>query len=84
MRLGTDRAPDLGIVIPAFNEEENLPVLASELAATLDPSGVEYELLLVDDGSRDQTPSVIRDLAARDSRVRGLVLTRNFGHQAAI
>ena len=76
--------PDLGIVVPAFNEEENVPTLAAEVAATLDGAGVSFELLFVDDGSVDGTRERLRDVAAHDPRVRGLILTRNFGHQAAI
>jgi dolichol-phosphate mannosyltransferase len=81
---GARREPDLGIVVPAYNEEENVSVLYHELAATLDAVGCVFELLIVDDGSTDRTASVIRGLSAADPRVRGLVLTRNFGHQAAI
>lgn len=76
--------PDLCIVVPAFNEEANLPVLHAELAATLDRKGISFRLIVVDDGSRDGTPQVIRRLAAADRRVEGLRLSRNFGHQEAI
>src|SRR4051812_33268188 len=76
--------PDIGIVVPAYNESENLPILLAELASAFEVSGYSFELLIVDDGSTDGTRSVIRDLANADSRVRGIILTRNFGHQAAI
>ena len=76
--------PDLGIVVPAYNEAENLPILFRELADAMGTGGSVFELLVVDDGSSDRTAEVIRDLARADTRVRGLVLTRNFGHQAAI
>lgn len=81
---GARREPDLGIVVPAYNEEENIPVLVRELADTLGAAGCTFELLIVDDGSTDRTAHVIRELSRVDARVRGLVLTRNFGHQAAI
>jgi len=77
-------SPQLCVVVPAFNEEENLPVLHRELAQVLDGRGIGFELLVVDDGSRDDTAGVIRRLAADDPRVRGLRLSRNFGHQEAI
>ena len=76
--------PDLSIVVPAFNEEENLPVLHRELAQALDARGLSFQLLIVDDGSRDHTPEILRQLARQDSRVVGLKLSRNFGHQDAI
>ena len=76
--------PELGIVVAAFNEEENVPVLVREIAKTLDAVNCSFEVLIVDDGSTDQTASIIRGLASSDPRIRGLVLTRNFGHQAAI
>ncbi|HKC90597.1 MAG TPA: glycosyltransferase family 2 protein [Candidatus Limnocylindria bacterium] len=76
--------PDLCIVIPACNEQENLPVLAAEVRDVLQSAGISFELLMVDDGSRDRTAAVIRELAATHSFVRGLILSRNFGHQAAV
>jgi glycosyltransferase involved in cell wall biosynthesis len=76
--------PQLGIVVPAHNEEENLEVLVSEIREVFDAAACSFELLIVDDGSTDRTTEIIRDLARRDPRIRGLVLTRNFGHQAAI
>ncbi|HEY8174636.1 MAG TPA: glycosyltransferase family 2 protein [Gemmatimonadaceae bacterium] len=76
--------PELCIVVPAFNEQENLPVLYRELAQALDARGVSFQLLVVDDGSRDRTPEILRQLARQDARVIGLRLSRNFGHQEAI
>lgn len=76
--------PDLCIVVPAFNEAENLPVLHRELSQALDAERIRFELLVVDDGSRDDTMDVLRRLAASDERVRALRLSRNFGHQEAI
>lgn len=76
--------PDIGIVVPVHNEEQNVATLSSELTNVLDAAGYTFELLFVDDGSTDQTASMIRQLAHNDRRIRGLILTRNFGHQAAI
>src|SRR5438477_12055053 len=76
--------PELCIVVPAFNEEQNLPVLHRELAQALDARGISFQLLVVDDGSRDRTPAILRELAQQDARVAGLRLSRNFGHQEGI
>jgi dolichol-phosphate mannosyltransferase len=76
--------PELGIVVPAYNEAENLPVLFREVADAMNAAGCAFEMLIVDDGSSDETADAIRRLAETDSRISGLVLTRNFGHQAAI
>lgn len=84
MNFDNSAVPELCIVVPAFNEEENLPVLHRELAQALDGRAVSFQLLVVDDGSRDRTPEILRQLARQDSRVIGLRLSRNFGHQEAI
>ena len=76
--------PDLGIVVPAHNEYDNVPAMYEALARVLDPAGIRFELLFVDDGSRDGTAEAIRRLAAGTARVRALILSRNFGHQAAV
>ena len=72
----------ISLVAPAYNEAGNLARLAGEIASAL--SGEAYELIVVDDGSADGTWKEIQALAAADARVRGVRLTRNFGHQPAI
>lgn len=72
------------IVCPAYQEEEVLPLFHDALVAALKPLSGEFEILYVDDGSRDGTLDAIRRLAAADSRIRYLSLSRNFGHQAAL
>jgi polyisoprenyl-phosphate glycosyltransferase len=72
----------LSVVAPVFDEEETLPEFHRRLAAALE--GCKYEIVLVDDGSTDRTPELLRELAAEDPRVRVIVLSRNFGHQAAL
>jgi dolichol-phosphate mannosyltransferase len=76
--------PDLCIVVPAYNEEANLPLLLDELNAVLHAEGIKFDVLFVDDGSRDRTAHVIRELVSIHKNVRALMLSRNFGHQAAI
>ena len=76
--------PRLSVVIPAFNEAESLPELHKELVAALGQLGMTWEVLYVDDGSRDGTDRVIESLCAGDPRTRGVLLSRNFGKSAAL
>jgi dolichol-phosphate mannosyltransferase len=74
----------ISIVVPLFDEEENLPELYRRVAAAATHWGEAWELLCVDDGSRDRTYEVLRQLHERDRRVRAISLSRNFGHQIAV
>ncbi|SDJ81446.1 dolichol-phosphate mannosyltransferase [Catalinimonas alkaloidigena] len=75
---------DLSIVIPLLNEAENLPVIHRRLTEVLQPTGLRYEIVFVDDGSTDASFQEIRTLAQHDKAVRGVSLSRNFGHQVAL
>ncbi len=75
---------DVSVVVPVFEEAESLPILHEEIGRALAPLGREYEIIFVDDGSRDDSWAVIRDLAARDAHVRGIRFRRNFGKAAAL
>jgi glycosyltransferase involved in cell wall biosynthesis len=79
-----DAGPVLSIVIPVFNEAENIDTLHSRLTSVLQDMRLEYEIVYVDDGSQDQSPALLNRLADRDSRVVVVELARNFGHQVAI
>jgi len=72
-------APRLSVVVPAMNEEGNIPVLHRAIADVLEPTGITFELILVDDGSIDGTWQAIEALSACDRRVIGLRHRRNFG-----
>jgi dolichol-phosphate mannosyltransferase len=74
---------DLSVVIPVYNEEENLPVLWPELRSVLDTLGMSYEVILVDDGSRDRSAEIIRGFHEQDPRVRLVRLKQNAGETAA-
>jgi glycosyltransferase involved in cell wall biosynthesis len=77
-------APRLSVVVPAYNEAESLPELHRELVAALGALRMAWEILYVDDGSRDGTDRVIESLHRADPRVRGVLLARNFGKSAAL
>jgi dolichol-phosphate mannosyltransferase len=77
-------APTVSVVVPLFNEEENVAELHRRLGPVLQSLELPYEILLVDDGSRDQTPALIDSLIRKDGNVAGLHFSRNFGHQAAV
>lgn len=77
----------LSIVLPAYNEQDVLPLTYqrfTQMAAELERLGLDYELIFVNDGSRDQTPDMLNELAQSDPRVRAVHLARNFGHQPAV
>lgn len=74
---------ELSVAVPVFNEQENIPELYRRLVAALDGCVASFEIVFVDDGSRDATWTLVQELAARDGRVRGLRFSRNFGHQMA-
>ena len=76
----------ISIVVPCFNEEKALPLFYEELLKniTLFPENVEFEILFVNDGSKDNTLSVIRELKEKDNRIHYISFSRNFGKEAAI
>ena len=74
---------DLSVVIPVYNEEENLPPLWEELRGVLDALGLSFEVVFVDDGSRDRSAEIIRGFRERDPRVRLVRLKANAGETAA-
>ncbi len=76
--------PYLSIVIPAFNEENNILKLADRLIETLEATGHSYEILFIDDGSTDDTFEIIRQLASTSNAIQGIRFRRNFGKSNAL
>jgi len=72
------------IVIPLYNEEVNLPVLYQRLQALMEAVPGQWEVVLIDDGSRDRTLECLRQLHQQDERICYLSFARNFGHQTAV
>jgi glycosyltransferase involved in cell wall biosynthesis len=76
--------PTITIIAPIFNELENIPELYHRMREVMGSIGETWELILVDDGSRDGSTEVIRKLAETDEHVRPVIFARNFGHQIAV
>ncbi|WP_027179862.1 glycosyltransferase family 2 protein [Maridesulfovibrio bastinii] len=74
---------DLSIVVPVYNEQDNLRKLMQEIAAALDPQPINYEVVFVDDGSTDNSLAVLKELAAAYSRLRYISFEQNRGQSAA-
>ena len=75
---------DLSVVVPAYNEAESLPELSEWIDRVCNYSSIDYELIVIDDGSSDNTWEVLRDLTAKNSRIRAVRFRRNYGKAAAL
>ncbi|MFQ5904823.1 MAG: glycosyltransferase family 2 protein, partial [Candidatus Binatia bacterium] len=84
LRESSDTKPGLSIVVPAYDEEGNLTRLYAELMKVLPSLDMSWEIILVDDGSTDNSWEEIVSLYEEDQRVKGIRLSRNFGHQYAL
>jgi len=84
--LESTRQQVISVVLPAFNEQEVLPLTYERFTAACGSLGkrFDYELIFVNDGSRDGTAAILDEFVEKDSHIRAVHLTRNFGHQAAI
>lgn len=74
----------LSVVVPVFNEQLNIEKFYEEATKAIQNLDMDYELIFVDDGSKDTTPLILSRLTEQDDHVRALILARNFGHQLAI
>lgn len=75
---------DLSIVVPIYNEEENICDLCSKISAAMNVTGLTYELILVDDGSVDGSFAMLKDIAAKNPLIKVIRFRRNFGQTAAM
>ncbi len=76
--------PTFSVVAPVYNEEQLIAEFCRRVIATLEPLGEPFELVLVNDGCRDRSPEIMRELHERDPRIKVINFSRNFGHQIAI
>ncbi len=81
---GTGEAVQYSVVIPLFNEEENLLELHRRLTVVMERLGGTYEIIFVDDGSKDRSVARLKELHQQDARVKALIFSRNFGHHVAL
>lgn len=75
---------DISVVVPLFNEEESLPELFAWIKRVMEANGFSYEVLFIDDGSTDNSWSVVKSLAIESDRVRGISFMRNYGKSPAL
>ncbi|MFP4191162.1 MAG: glycosyltransferase family 2 protein, partial [Candidatus Hydrogenedentota bacterium] len=83
-RAWKQETPRVSVVIPVFNEKDNLEALWEELLPVLEGLDEPFEVVFVDDGSSDGSAAILRDLHERDERVRVIRFARNFGQQMAV
>lgn len=74
----------LSLIVPVYNEEEVLRASYERMKAAMETTGYPFEILYVNDGSRDRSLDILREIAAQDLRVKALSFSRNFGHQTAV
>ena len=79
-----DTEPELSVIIPVYNEVENISVLYDRLTRVMEEAKIDFEIVFVDDGSRDESAHRLNEIGASDKRVIVIELARNFGHQVAI
>lgn len=74
----------ISIVVPCYNEEEALPIYYQTAVPMFDKLNADYEIILVDDGSKDKTANIMKELAKQNKRIKYIVLSRNFGKESAM
>ena len=75
---------DLTVIVPLFNEEESLPELTAWIHRVIDPKGWKFEIIMIDDGSRDGSWDTVTRLASSDDTIHGIRFRRNYGKSAAL
>ena len=75
---------ELSVIIPVLNEEKNVVLLHQRLTEVIHKISGSYEIIFINDGSRDQTLQLVKNIAASDNHVKYINFSRNFGHQVAV
>ncbi len=81
---GWPAKPEISVIVPLYNEELVIGEMYSQLTRIMQQTGLTYEIVMVNDGSRDKTPEMAREICAADRNVKLIDFSRNFGHQFAI
>ena len=79
-----EKVKKVSVVIPVYNEEENVPILYEKLKEVLESIPYDYEIIFVDDGSTDRTPAILEEIAKKDRKVKVIEFARNFGQTPAM
>ncbi len=74
----------LSVIVPVMNEEKNIKIMVERLAEVLNSKKITYEVVFVDDGSKDKSVEAIKECSIKDDHIKGITFTRNFGKEAAI
>jgi glycosyltransferase involved in cell wall biosynthesis len=82
--MNANKCPLLSVIVPLFNEEQVIVEMYSRISTVLDNSSVDFEVVLVNDGSRDRTEELAKAICRDDPRVKLITFSRNFGHQIAV
>jgi glycosyltransferase involved in cell wall biosynthesis len=82
--MSTMNKPNISLIIPLLNEEESLPELARWIQQVLEAKGLSYEVLFIDDGSRDRSWKIIKELRQQNPCIKGIKFRRNYGKSAAL
>ncbi|WP_300396591.1 glycosyltransferase family 2 protein, partial [uncultured Sphingobium sp.] len=78
-QVATTARPDISVVIPCYNEEDNAAAICAATVDQLEPLGVSFDIIFIDNDSTDRTVDIIRDICRRDPRVKLIVNSRNYG-----
>ena len=84
MKKKISRRSYVSVVLPVFNEEDNIRLQYEEITKAMKPMGFTYEIIFIDDGSTDRSPAILEDIARKDKNIKLVIFRRNFGQTAAM